>query len=46
MVRDPGGWFFDQFGGGCMLVVETAGRVFERQADEDLDFVTRGSPSS
>jgi hypothetical protein len=36
-------WFFDQFGGGCMLIVETAGRVFEPEADEDLDFVSRGS---
>jgi len=39
---DPEGkWFFDQFGGGCMVVVEAAGRVCEPEADQDLEFVSR-----
>ena len=35
------GWYFDQFGAGCMLVTPGFGRVFVNKPDEDLEFVSR-----
>jgi hypothetical protein len=44
-ISEPGeldaGRFFEQFGGGCMILAPSFGRVFD-QPDEDLDFVSRG----
>jgi hypothetical protein len=34
-------WYVDQFGGGCMILAPSFGRVFVSKADEDLEFVTR-----
>jgi len=43
-VAKPGdpetGWYVEQFGGGCMILAPSFGRVFVSKADEDLEFVT------
>ena len=35
----PDDWYRQEFGTGFMLDVEGTGRVLEREADEDLEFV-------
>jgi hypothetical protein len=37
------GWCVEQFGGGCMILTPSFGRVFVSKADEDedLEFVAR-----
>ena len=45
-LKDPEtAWYFDQFGGGCMILAPGFGRVFISEADEDLELVAR-APSS
>ncbi len=40
-------WYVDRFGGGCMILAPSFGRVFVSEADEDLEFVARDpSPST
>lgn len=42
-------WYVEQFGGGCMILTPSFGRVFvsKPHEDEDLEFVSRdGSPSA
>ena len=40
-------WYVDQFGGGCMILAPSFGRVFVSIPDEDLQFVARDvSPST
>jgi len=34
-------WYVDQFGGGCMILAPSFGRVFVSETDEDLEFVAR-----
>lgn len=40
------GWYVEQFGGGCMILVPSFGCVFlsKTDEDEDLEFVSRGTP--
>ena len=42
-VAGPGDWEFEQFGGGCMILAPSFGRVFENEPEEaeDLEFVSR-----
>ena len=35
------GWYVEQFGGGCMVLVPSFGRVFVSKAEADLEFVAR-----
>lgn len=39
-------WYVEQFGGGCMILAPSFGRVFvsDPQSDEDLEFVCRQQP--
>jgi hypothetical protein len=34
-------WYVEQFGGGCMILAPSFGRVFLSEAEEDLEFVAR-----
>ena len=38
-------WYIEQFGGGCMILVPSFGRVFENKPEEaeDLEFISRGT---
>ncbi|HEV2447488.1 MAG TPA: hypothetical protein VGS58_16270 [Candidatus Sulfopaludibacter sp.] len=38
-------WYVGQFGGGCMILTPSFGRVFVSEPDEDLEFVSRDHPS-
>jgi hypothetical protein len=44
-VSEPGdseaGRFFEEFGGGVMILAASFGRVFENEPHEDLEFVSR-----
>jgi hypothetical protein len=42
-VSNPEDWYVQEFGGGCMLVVNSMGHVFlsTTQVDEDLELVGR-----
>jgi hypothetical protein len=42
-IARPGDWEFEQFGGGCMILAPSFGRVFEFRPEEaeDLEFVSR-----
>jgi hypothetical protein len=40
------GWYVEQFGGGCMILAPSFGRVFVSKTDEDLEFVSRDAPTS
>lgn len=35
------GWYVEQFGGGCMILTPSFGRVFVRETDEEMEFVAR-----
>lgn len=37
-------WYVEQFGGGCMILAPSFGRLFvcNPEKDEDLEFVSRG----
>jgi hypothetical protein len=35
-------WYVQQYGKGCMILTAGFGRVFLPQADEDLQFLSRG----
>ena len=35
------GWYVEQFGEGCMVLVPSFGRVFVSKAEADLEFVAR-----
>ena len=35
------GWYVEQFGGGCMIITSSLGRVFVSEPGEDLEFVSR-----
>lgn len=37
-------WYVERFGGGCMILAPSFGRVFISEADEDLEFVGRDVP--
>jgi hypothetical protein len=37
------GWYVEQFGGGCMILAPSFGRVFLSETEEDLEFVSRGA---
>jgi hypothetical protein len=41
-------WYVEQFGGGCMILAPSFGRVFvsDPQDDEHLDFVSRQGTAS
>jgi hypothetical protein len=40
-------WYVEQYGGGCMILAPSFGRVFvsDPQDDEDLEFVSRREPT-
>jgi hypothetical protein len=44
-VAKPGdtetGWYVERFGGGCMILAPSFGRVFVSHPDEDLEFLSR-----
>jgi hypothetical protein len=43
-VEDPDtAWYVEQYGGGCMLLTPSFGRIFvsDPHQDEDLEFVSR-----
>jgi hypothetical protein len=45
--EDPdSAWYVEQFGGGCMILAPSFGRVFvsDPREDEDLEFVSRRVP--
>jgi hypothetical protein len=37
-------WYFQEFGGGCMLILPSFGRLFVSHPDQDtdLEFISRG----
>jgi hypothetical protein len=37
-------WYVEQYGGGCMILAPSFGRIFvsDPRDDEDLEFVSRG----
>jgi hypothetical protein len=34
-------WYVETFGGGCMIVAQSFGRIFVSEPDEDLELVGR-----
>ena len=48
-LNDPAtAWYVEQFGGGCMVLASSFGRVFvsKPHEDEDLEFVSRDASGS
>lgn len=39
-------WYVEQYGGGCMILAPSFGRVFVSKPDEDLELVSRNNPGS